>query len=334
MNNTNKGLLCWKCQHLVPFSIEQRIRSRIVNGKNYEYYEKYGICDECHSEIFIPGLEDDNQKKFDIIYRRANGIITISEINDLLKKYDVDKRPLSHLLGLGEHTITRYLNGQIPKKEYSDLLLSILHNHDEMRKILETGRDRITDNAYKKIHRKLDQIEKITKCDTKLELVALYISNSDYDITDLSLQKLLYFVKAFSLGVFGGKNIFKEECEAWAYGPVFPDIYAKYKAYGNSLIPKISLKSNYFSKLSNKEKDIIDYVLDNLGRLNGKTLMDITHKESPWNEARLGLEPFEASQNIISDQSIMDYYRGIDTRFDLRKREGVRNYIDCLFYED
>lgn len=334
MNKKNEGLLCWKCQHVVPFSIEKRIRNRIVNGQKYEYYEKYGVCCECHSEIFVPGLEDDNQKKFDIIYRRANGIITISEINDLLKMYDVDKRPLSHLLGLGEHTISRYLDGQIPKKEYSDLLLSLLHDHVEMKKKLEEGRGRITDNAYKKIQRKLDQIEKMAKCDTKLQLVALYISNSAYDITDLSLQKLLYFVKAFSLGVFGGKNIFNEECEAWAYGPVFPEVYAKYRAYGDSLIPKISLKSDYFSRLTNREKEVIDYVLDNFGKLNGKTLMDITHKESPWNEARLGLESFEASQNVISDKSIMEYYRGINSRFELSKREGVRNYIDSLFYED
>ena len=147
--------------------------------------------------------------------------------SDILEKYDIEKRPLSHLLGFGEHTISRYLEGQIPNKEYSDILLSILHDHEEMEKRLEAGKDRITANAYNKVSRKINIIKKLTKCENKLELVALYIINSEYDITDLSLQKLLYFVKAFSRGVFKGENVFEGTCEAWAYGPVFPEIYAK-----------------------------------------------------------------------------------------------------------
>ena len=234
-------------------------------------------------------------------------------------------------MGFGEHTISRYLEGYFPNKNYSDILSSILKDHTEMEKWLENGKDRITSVAYKKVSKKLELLKRLTKCDTKRELIALYIANSDYDITDLSLQKLLYFVKAFSIGVFDNEDVIDGECEAWAYGPVFPDIYSKYKSFGNSLLPHIELRSDYFSRLSDEDKYIIDYVLGIFGRLNGKVLMDITHKESPWNMARLGLESFEMSNNVISDYNIREYYHNMDKAYDLKTKEGVNNYINSLF---
>jgi uncharacterized phage-associated protein len=276
---------------------------------------------------------DDNEARLDLIYRRSNGLITIAELEEILKKYDIEKRPLSHLLGFGEHTISRYLEGQLPNREYSDMLLSILHDPSEMKRRLEDGKDRITSVAYKKVSKKLMQIERYRQCDSTLELAALYIANSEYDITNLSLQKLLYFVKAFSLGVFEGNPVFDGECQAWAYGPVFPGIYSKYKEYGNSLIPKLELPEDFFERFSSDDKAVIDYVLTNLGRLNGKVLMDITHKESPWNDARSGLLPYESSANIISDSSIKEYYHGINAIYGLKQRAGVNKYIDSLFDE-
>ena len=333
MDTENNGLLCWKCRKIVPYTIKVRHKSRSINGKNYEYNERYGICSVCHSEISVPGLMDENENRFDIIYRRLSGIITKGDIRELLNKYDIEKRPLSHLLGFGEHTISRYLDGQIPKREYSDLLLCLLHDHLEMEKVLEEGKDRITNVAYNKVKKKISLIKQMTSCSTKLELVALYIVNSQYEVTDLSLQKLLYFVKAFSLGVFDEDAVFDDTCEAWAYGPVFPDIYKKYKTFGDSLIPKINPDPSCFAGLKAEDKKIIDFVLNTFGRLNGKVLMDITHKEEPWNTARVGLETFEMSKNVISDSSIGDYYKGINKIYDLTTREGVNKYIDSLFEE-
>jgi uncharacterized phage-associated protein len=333
MNTNQEELLCSKCRRLVPYSIKTRHRLRVVNGREYEYSERYGECDVCHQEIWTPGIDDENEKRFNLQVRRCNGLITVDEINEILTKYDIEKRPLSHLLGFGEHTISRYLEWQLPNREYSDLLLSLLHNPSEMKKRLEEGKDRITSVAYKKVSNKLAQISKYEQCESRLELAALYIANSEYDITNLSLQKLLYFVKAFSLGVFEGDPVFEGECQAWAYGPVFPGIYSKYKEYGNYLIPKLDLPEDFFERFSSENKAVIDYVLANLGRLNGKVLMDITHKESPWNDARSGLLPYESSANIISDSSIKEYYHGINDIYDLKQRVGVNKYIDSLFYE-
>ncbi|MCR5155098.1 MAG: DUF4065 domain-containing protein [Butyrivibrio sp.] len=332
--DTNEGLLCWNCRHIVPFSIEKRIRKRNVGNTEYEYTELVGVCKECHSEIYIPGLDDENEKRFEAYYRRLNGIVSGDDIYALMDKYAIEKRPLSHLLGFGEHTISRYIEGQIPQKKYSDILKTLLYDHHEMRKVLEEGKDRITSVAYKKVLNRLELMDGLTNCDNKVDLVALYIVNSDYDITDLSLQKLLYFVKGFSLAVFGKKPIFEEQCEAWAYGPVFPTVYEKYKVFKKEVISDIYVSDQFFSGLSAKEKSIIDFVLANYGKYNGKVLMDITHSEEPWNIARYGLETFESSHNVITDESIREYYTGINSRFDLKTKDGIVRYIDFLLEEN
>jgi uncharacterized phage-associated protein len=46
------------------------------------------------------------------------------------------------------------------------------------------------------------------------------------DITNLKLQKLLYYCQAWSL-VFTGQALFAERIEAWVHGPVVPSIFRK-----------------------------------------------------------------------------------------------------------
>lgn len=60
----NGRLLCWSCCELVPYTINSRQRVRIVGDRSYTYIEKYGECDICHKEIYVPGLFEENEVKF------------------------------------------------------------------------------------------------------------------------------------------------------------------------------------------------------------------------------------------------------------------------------
>ena len=55
-------------------------------------------------------------------------------------------------------------------------------------------------------------------------------------ISNLKLQKILYFVQAQYL-VTTGNKCFSEDIEAWDFGPVVPVAYHYYKAYGSANIP-------------------------------------------------------------------------------------------------
>lgn len=56
-------------------------------------------------------------------------------------------------------------------------------------------------------------------------------------ISNMKLQKLLYFAQGHSLSI-RGKELIKEDCEAWDYGPVFPDVYRWCKHLGSGPITK------------------------------------------------------------------------------------------------
>ena len=323
------GLLCWKCRKVVPYSVIHRKRIRNIGGKDYEYQERFGRCDICGEEITVPGLADENERLVDSIYRADNDLITTDEINEILKKYNIEKRPLSHVLGLGEHTISRYVEGAMPSKKYSDFLKRVLAYHSVMRDKLEENKESITETAYRKTDEALSEIESMCGHDSKIELFALYIIHKGFDVTNLSLQKLLYYVKAFSY-IFGGKDIIEDECEAWAYGPVFPDIYDKYKGLGSSVIEDYDKSIDYDSLLSSEERGVLDYVVDCFGIFNGKVLMKMTHKERPWIEARSGIPEYAPSNNVIREEVILDYFGNADHRYDLKTPDGVKKYIQEL----
>ena len=46
-------------------------------------------------------------------------VITVDEIRQILESYRIGKKPLAKLLGWGETTIIRYMEGDIPTSEYS-----------------------------------------------------------------------------------------------------------------------------------------------------------------------------------------------------------------------
>lgn len=73
-----------------------------------------------------------------------------------------------------------------------------------------------------------------------------YSNENDYGISNLKLQKILYFVQAFFLISSESKNpCFVEKIEAWDLGPVVPEAYHEYKQYGSGDIPTITSYFNF-----------------------------------------------------------------------------------------
>ncbi|WP_462350562.1 Panacea domain-containing protein [Fusobacterium varium] len=99
------------------------------------------------------------------------------------------------------------------------------------------------------------------------------------EVTNLVLQKLLYFIQAYSL-VETDEKAFDETIEAWMYGPVVPEVYSNLKK-----------NPDYYKKVVKKEEfedelyDITKEVVDELGDISPYTLVNLTHSYSPWIEA-------------------------------------------------
>lgn len=72
----------------------------------------------------------------------------------------------------------------------------------------------------------------VTALDIANYFVQVSSQEDEPDLTNLKLQKLLYFAQGKYLAKFG-KPLFSEEIEAWDYGPVVSDVYHQFKHCGN-----------------------------------------------------------------------------------------------------
>ena len=218
----NEMKYCTNCLKNVNCKYEEKMIKENINGIEIEYLEKYYICDNC-KEKFYGDLYDYNITTANEKLREKTGLITVKEIEEIIDKYNIGKKPLSLVLGFGEITITRYLSGQNPTKDNSDLLKSVLNNPFLYEMFLIGNKDKITPAAYKKSMGKTKQVE-LSNSHSKLYDISLYILDRQKEVDPLSLQKLLYFTCGFSSALNNG-FIISDCSEAWIHGPVYREIY-------------------------------------------------------------------------------------------------------------
>ena len=121
-------------------------------------------------------------------------------------------------------------------------------------------------------------------------------------ISNLKLQKILYFVQAEFL-VVKGQPCFQEDIEAWDFGPVVPEVYHSYKVFGSSNIPAIGRQIKVIG-ISEKDRKLIDGIVDECAQYSASALVEITHHQTPWIEAYH--KP--GYNNVISLDSIREYF--------------------------
>lgn len=98
-------------------------------------------------------------------------------------------------------------------------------------------------------------------------------------LTDLKLQKLLYYAQGIAIK-YTGKTLFNESICAMQYGPVVKEVYDKYKSYGRKPIDE-NVKAPVFE---NDVTVILEDVFDEYGQFSAWKLVEMTHNESPWAE--------------------------------------------------
>ena len=110
---------------------------------------------------------------------------------------------------------------------------------------------------------------------------------SNWSISNLKMQKMLYFAHMFFLGRTT-KYLIDEEFEAWDYGPVLPSLYKQVKFFGADNIIDIFQDDDSFpltpEELALKpEYQILKEVADLLAHRPAGQLVSITHRqEGAW----------------------------------------------------
>ena len=328
MTEKRRRDFCIECRKETEYLLQKKNIVKKIRDKDYTFGITVAVCTECREEMSIPGLIDKNVQEIDEQYRAAEGLVSIDDIEKLLKIYKIGKAPLSLSLGFGEVTIPRYLEGQVPSKEYSDVVKSALASPAYMKQKLMENREKLTDTAYKKAMTAADSIESLFSVSDKMLRVIAYVFEKLEEVTPLMLQKLLYFIQGIHSALYG-KPIFAEDCRAWIHGPVYPEVYELFRDFKYNPIDdaRFALLEGMEDTLTDDEKRVIDLVVNTFGMYGGKVLEKITHNEDPWMEARKGYGDSIPSSELLPKERIMKYYIVVNQKYGIDTETGLRTYI-------
>lgn len=131
-----------------------------------------------------------------------------------------------------------------------------------------------------------------------------YCNEHGEGISNLKLQKILYFIQADFL-VSQHKPCFFDTIEAWDFGPVVPSVYHQYKKYGSAIIPSHSadLSNILYEKISSKDKVRINAIIQVTKKYSAANLVKITHSQAPWQRAYS-----RGFNSTISNSSIKTFF--------------------------
>lgn len=128
--------------------------------------------------------------------------------------------------------------------------------------------------------------------------------NEGKAISNLQLQKILYYMQGMYLAVFN-KPLFDDEIIAWKFGPAIPKVYYTYNKYIADDIYERCPDIFGLLNFSYAEQQIIDKIIEQKRELSAWQLVELTHKEEPWRKAYAN-----NISNIITQRSMKKYFIG------------------------
>ena len=120
----------------------------------------------------------------------------------------------------------------------------------------------------------------------------------DDHISNLKLQKLLYYCQGFHLAAYAAPQC-NEDILAWENGPVVESIWRKYREH-----KKDAINTTYITmptSLSETQEKLIDSVYSAYGQYSGWKLRNMTHKEPPWVDT--------PKDGVIAHNKLKSYFR-------------------------
>ena len=212
-------------------------------------------------------------------------IVSAEEITLIPRIYAIGKRPLSLLLGWGELTYTRLIDGNTPSPEHALELRHIKDDPAIYARALAKGRDRITEAAYTRSFKAVDGLlaeqggaVRATRIFAVADALCIL---AEGDLTPSALQRLVYYVQGTALGK-QDMLMFDDLPRACASGPIYDRISAVY-SYDEI---QEAAKCKPDELLTSKELKLINQTFKTYGVNSGQELSRKSREEAPWQKAR------------------------------------------------
>lgn len=136
-----------------------------------------------------------------------------------------------------------------------------------------------------------------------MSVARFIVKISEGPTSNLKLQKLLYYVQGWNLGIYG-KPIFHADIQAWAHGPVVPDVFHALRHHGWNPVPVPSRAVNIEPQFESHIRN----VLQAYGGFSAEQLERLSHTEKPWLDARGDIPPSAPSRVVITQKSMKEYF--------------------------
>jgi uncharacterized phage-associated protein len=136
--------------------------------------------------------------------------------------------------------------------------------------------------------------------------LAAPVEDEDADcLSNLRLQKLLYYVQGWHLAAYG-KPLFTDPIEAWTHGPVVRDIYTQFKQYGGNPIPPS--EGTPLVKLADRDKFFVSTIWEQYKMYSPTALRAMIHREKPWKEAFAHHGPDGRCEEEITANALREFF--------------------------
>lgn len=140
-----------------------------------------------------------------------------------------------------------------------------------------------------------------------------------YELTQLDIQKICYFLNGHHLKDYG-QPLISTDFVAWRHGPVQISLYESFKSWGDSPIRELATA---FDPIRRKNKPLpevttnsacntINNYLDRYAKVPAHILVGLTHRKgTPWSITRKMAETTVNIGMIIESSIIVAHFEGL-----------------------
>ena len=287
-----------------------------------DYEATYLFC-ELAEELYMDEQQmQDNDIRLKDAYRKKEGLLTSSDIIGIRAKYGISQSDLCKLLGWGGKTITRYESHQVQDKAHDTILKKIGQDPEWFLSLLDSAKENLSSESYQKYFKaatilyEKDQDVYLRKAieasyakfhgnymvhgnaelslDKVVDVIRYFASSINVtSLYKVKLMKLMWYADALAYKIRGsaitglvyqalpmgavpvGHNFIIDlndvPCEEVDMGET--------NAYHFSLVGELT-----FPTLSKEEKDILDVVIEKLGKMSKNDIVNFMHKEKAYVE--------------------------------------------------
>lgn len=302
-----------------------------------DYEASYFFC-ELAEELYMDEQQmQDNDIKLKDAYRKKEGLLTSAQIVEIRAKYGISQSDLCLLLGWGGKTITRYESHQVQDKAHDTILKKIDQDPEWFISLLNGSKSNLSEESYRKYLAAAtslyeeDQDAYLRKAieanyarflgnqmfhgntdlslDKVVEVIRYFASSTKVtSLYKVKLMKLMWYVDALSYKK-RGFAITGLVYQALPMGAVpvghnfiidLKDVPCEEVDMGETNAYHFSLSGNQsFPRLSKEEKDILDEVIEKLGKTSKNEIINFMHKEQAYIEtAPRDIIQFKYAENL------------------------------------